>query len=1382
MPVWSKLQRAVRGEPSSASAESDPQGDPSVEPTAPQSPGSKKERSSEVKPSKRSVKAEKKPESQKAEKKGHVSENASQPADAEQLRAWLDALEPFSGSDTLLAFDPRGAGCVDLTHAHPSGLAQLLASRKTRLSTLVRDPAQLSTAMQAARALRAKIHELGSDRGVDVGYLAAGTVAWGTSANGTHHKISAPVMLISLALSARPGQDDYELQLTGQAKINPALVRLLQKQYGITFDAQAVARLAYNTARFDPGPVLDHLRILTATIPGVTIEHNLLAGSFADISENLADPALRSGEGLIGELMHAVVTDAVQPGADRQIKPTDFPPLDERAPQDEFHLLDADPEQQLVLDAVRAGESLVVAAPPGTGQTQTALNAIAALAYDGKNVLVLCERRSTLNELTQRFAGLSVDSMVLQLSAQSSPQQLKSQLVRAIMRNEKAVQPKLDTLHSTLIAHRHQLIDHVASLHGVRPRWGCSPYQAMQSLAELTSIQPAPATTVRLKRSVLDAIKDRSELGGRLRRAAELGSFSASSTRSPWYGARLVTRKETEEAHALAVSLSASIPEFAKKMDDVSDYAQIRRGSTFTQWGEQLDLLVAVRESLDKFMPDIFDRPVNDLISATATATWRRDRNLDMPSMQRSRLRRVAREYVRPGVHIDDLHESLLLVQEQRQQWAAFATTQRHPAVPSGLAELRNRYHGLSAELLKLGAALEGTAAGGALEEAEHNSLVHRLIALADDKATLENLPERTLLEEQMREHGLAELLDDLAARQVLPAQTRAELELAWWQSALEAMISGDDYLAMSDGASLRRLEAEYRLADQAHIVSGASRLRWRLASKWRELVAARGRESEFLRNVLKDGRISLDLLDLHAGRLVNNLVPVWAASPLVAPTVLPEGKRFDAVVLLDAESVSIQSALPSLARAQQVVAFGDDSLLNPAPFTVSSAARSIPRDAKPLISVFDALARIRPKLQLRRSYRSIDEDLSAQLSQDFYAGTLQLLPDGKAVTGLDRAVQVEYLADGTGLPGSDSEGVESVAAEVNRVVDLVFEAARTHPRSSLAVVTASARHAVRVAEAIRFNLANHPELQDFFAGTAEVPFRVVHLDRAPGLVRDRIIFSLGFGRTPHGRALHNFGPLSQPDGRGKFALAMTRAREQLTILSCFKPDDLDTSKLSYGARDFYQLLERELGGKTAAAPVVSRAMPAGQGLEDDPLVADLADRLRARDARVWYNYDGLIDIVAAADPIRYLGATDAEIPTPVAVESDGSRRYRQMSVRERSRLRPQLLEQRGWRYMPLWTIEVFTDPSACADRIGGYLGLDRSLNQSEMPSLLNSDPDPQTPQEDQMGRPKDSAARPDGAPVLPQRAGEDEPRGWGDAESASHDEWLREQQPPHWN
>ena len=103
-----------------------------------------------------------------------------------------------------------------------------------------------------------------------------------------------------------------------------------------------------------------------------------------------------------------------------------------------------------------------------------------------------------------------------------------------------------------------------------------------------------------------------------------------------------------------------------------------------------------------------------------------------------------------------------------------------------------------------------------------------------------------------MREHGLGELLADLADREVHAECVAAELELAWWQSALEAMISGDDYLAMSDGDALRQLEAEYRLADNAHIASGAARLRWDLSERWQAALAEHPRQAQLLRSLLK--------------------------------------------------------------------------------------------------------------------------------------------------------------------------------------------------------------------------------------------------------------------------------------------------------------------------------------------------------------------------------------------------------------------------------------------------------------------------------------------------------------------------------------------------
>jgi len=1364
---------------------------------------------------------------------------------SEEFRKWLSGLNPVTGADTMLRFTKTPEGSIDLTHAHPSGLAQLMAGRRTRLSTLIRDRQQFVVAARASRNLRSKIFELSNDRGIDAGYLSAGTVVWTSAVGGKPQRVSAPIMLTAVSLTIRPGEDDYELQLTEQARINPALVRHLKSVHGIVFDVNAVTRMAYSTARYDPQPVLDRLGTLVQPIHGAEIEHNLLVSTFADLSGNLEDPWINPDNALVAALGRAA---AGQPVEVPDLKEGRFPSTDERSPAEELLLLDADADQQYVVDAVRAGDSLVVSSPPGTGQTQTAINTIGALVDEGKSVLVVSDRRASLAEVAARLEALGLGSALVQLAGSSTPLQLKGQLVRAIVRNEKSLEPQLKNLHSTLAEHRHALMDHVASLHNVRQRWGCSPYEAMQSLATLTSIHPAPATTVRLKRSVLDSIRDREELAGRLRRAAELGSFSRAATKSPWHGARLLTRKETEEAQQLAASVTGKLPQLLERMTGVAEHAEIRLGATFAEWGDQIGLLVAVRASLDKFTPDIFDRPVHDLISATATSAWRRERNIDMASMQRSRLRRVAKEYVRPGVHIADLHSSLVLVQEQRATWAEYATTQRHPAVPSGLAEITGLYRDLEAELDALGTALLHTRAGGDLRDTPHEQLMQRLEHLVADTGTLETLPERTLLVENMRDHGLGELLDDLAEREVPADSVAAELDLAWWQSALEAMISGDDYLAMSDGDALRQLEAEYRLADNAHIASGAARLRWKLAERWRGALTEHPRQAELLRSLLKDGRVTPAALTAQSPQLTPMLVPVWSVSPYLLTGLLPAEQRFDAAVILDAEATTLQAVLPAVARSRQVIAFGDDKIASPRTFTVGverlAAGESAHQRAE---SAYHALSGVLPVWKLRTVYRAVDEDLVRQLSRGFYGGELRRLPEGQSATGLERALTLEYLPDGTGLPSADHDGVESVTAEVNRVVELVFEHARLRPRTSLAVVTGSLRHAARVGEAIRLQVPHHPLLAGFFTA-GEESFRVVDLERAQGLVRDRVIFSPGYGRTPHGRALHSLGPLSADGGRARFALAMTRARRSLHVLSCFRPEDLDVTRLSHGAVDFYELLDREIAGNTDLGSPASRAAASEHALGADPLVADLGDRLRARGARVWHQYDGVLDMVAAADPMQTIGQDDADIPSPVAIESDGTERYRKMTVRERSRLRPELLERMGWRYMPLWTIEVFTDPSACADRIGGYLSLEKPAPAGRLRSSPGfSDDIENLSAEDDLdsyaapraeaggrsagatrGRADDGtigqeapirskeagvmsadgddrtiSSQTDDAEaedpqreelqrlgvhaavpggVLPNKAAEDDPLRWGDRpDGYDHDAWLQEQKPPHW-
>lgn len=1280
------------------------------------------------------------------------------------LTDWLEKLGPGAGTDTLLRFAGSTSNCIDITHAHPSGLAQFLAGRRTRLSMLLRDADAYHQARRTARALRAKIRELSEDRGIDVGYLASGLATWRAVQDGRSEQFSAPIMLGRISLTVREGQDDDEVQLAGRAQVNPALVRYLQDQQGLSIDVEALEQAAYMTARFDPRRAMDSLREQVSSLPGTVIEHRLLVSTFADLADP-ADPArIDTAHPVISRLLAADAGETVEvPEPEVTVLSSD-----ERNPADESLVLDADASQQEVLDLVEAGESVVVSSPPGTGQTQTAVNAAAILAGQGKRVLVVAERRDTARSLNEKLAGLDLASMALRLSPEVGPEELRAQLIQAILRNERATEPQLGKLHQRLTEHRHALLDHVNSLHNVRERWGCSPYQAMQELARLTSMDPAPSTAVRLKRSVLDSITDRGETAVRLRRAAEVGSFTRATTLSPWYGARLRNRRETDDALALATSLADDLPTLHGQMLKVAEHSEITLGTTFAEWGAQLDLLVAVRGSLDKFEPDIFDRSVEDLISATASSSWRRERGIEMSSITRSRLRRVAKEYVRPGVHISDLHSSIVEVQQQREMWTRYATSQRHPKVPTGLLELDKAYRDAGDRLERIVKAL-APAEGNGLQDLPVDDLVAKLQALVNSEEALHVLPERTLVLEQLREQGLGDLLEDLAAREVGPDEVAAELDLAWWQSALEAMISGDEYLAMSDGASLRKLEAEYRLADNTHIASGASRLRWQLAQRWKAALADHRAASRELRMMLKDGEPTVaDLAGLGVG-LVNALVPVWVGSPLLIPAAVPEDVEFDAVVLLDADALSLRSAIGSISRSRQVIAFGDAMLGKPRGFHVSVDPTASTREPREPASTFEALSTVLPLRRLRTVYRGVDEGLTEALGQAYYSGSLHRLPAARAMSGGTPSLSVDYVPDGTGMPGAGGEAVETTVAEVNRVVDLVFDHIRRRPRRSLAVIAANQRHAARIAEAISLQLPNHPGAQGFFKGGAE-PFQVSSVERAHGLVRDAVIFSLGYGRTPHGKSLHDFGALSSERGDELFVTGVTRSRDLLHLVTAVTPEDLDLDRVSSGARQFIELVGRVRSGGSGVAGD-------GHPLED-PLVADLKSRLEAAGATVRERYRGVLDLAAQ------IADTSHGADLPLAVVSDGTDAYRRMTVRERSRLRPQLLEALGWRYIPLWTIDVFSDPASVADKMARYLGLE---GEQATATPQEGDMDPTRSgrrkaldKDTAAARAADAAGRHAADPVLPTRASEDDPRRWGDSEG-NHDQWLREQRPPHW-
>jgi hypothetical protein len=339
------------------------------------------------------------------------------------------------------------------------------------------------------------------------------------------------------------------------------------------------------------------------------------------------------------------------------------------------------------------------------------------------------------------------------------------------------------------------------------------------------------------------------------------------------------------------------------------------------------------------------------------------------------------------------------------------------------------------------------------------------------------------------------------------------------------------------------------------------------------------------------------------------------------------------------------------------------------------------------------ALARlggILPTLSLTRSYRAGGEDLAELVNRRFYGGRIDSLPWAGSFLGHGSLV-LDYVEDGTGMP-DPSGGVESVDAEVDRVLALVEEHASARPHETLMVVTASEKHAVRVLQAVLSSMAGKPALTDFVLRDGAEPFTVLPIDRAGAESRDRVIFSLGYGRTPHGRVLSDFGALGRPGGERLLAVAMTRARRSMVIVTCFRPADVEDGRIRHGAVALAEILD-EVAARRAEPPLPD---------DSDPMLVDLSRRLEARGLRTALGHRGKLGLVAANGGMCFVIETDQALFG--------------RSLRESIRLRPEVLRRLGWHYARVHAFELFADPDAVADRIALAAGLAGGLVTQEIP------------------------------------------------------------------
>lgn len=294
-----------------------------------------------------------------------------------------------------------------------------------------------------------------------------------------------------------------------------------------------------------------------------------------------------------------------------------------------------------------------------------------------------------------------------------------------------------------------------------------------------------------------------------------------------------------------------------------------------------------------------------------------------------------------------------------------------------------------------------------------------------------------------------------------------------------------------------------------------------------------------------------------------------------------------------------------------------------------------------------------------------------------------------------------------------ESDGQEdSSGAEVERVVELVLKHAVEQPSKSLGVIALGIKHAMRVQGALDLALSKHPELAGFFDPGRRDRFFVKNLERVQGDERDCILLTVGYGKDRAGNLPLHFGPILAASGTRRLNVAVTRARESMTVVSSFAHTDIDTTKVRAGTG--LEFLRNYLQYAASHGTIFAHGE-----LSDEPMndfETDIYEALTARGLKLvpqvgcsQFRID--FGVVHPAEPGRFI----------LAIEADGATYHSSYTARDRDRLRQQMLENLGWSFHRIWSTDWFQRRPEEIERAAA--AWERAIARADAPRPLQPGP-----------------------------------------------------------
>lgn len=1190
---------------------------------------------------------------------------------------------------------------LELTHAHPSGIAQLFASGKVTLQALFRDSGMLRAAGRRLDRVFEDRDNKAHENGVSELSLVVGVASW----SGNH----VPVLTYPVRVIRDSGKDETyaTIYFSGNVRLNHALVLRLQER-GVNISEDALFDGAnYESGTPETSAVFDAICASARSVfPDFDIERDIVLGCFTDSgSRFLAESAQILQALKVGNVGNTMI-DAVA-GDERALKELaandrqEYSPLDVD-PHGEYEVGDVDNVVRYASGLAANGVSLALDVDAGSDSASIAAAISSRCVLAGKSILYVPNVMEQQRRFRHALSANEISSLALDVSDSHLAKHVDSQLIAAVGARQSVASSRFEQVCDELVGVKTRLNRYLGDLHGVDERWGVSAYQTMQNLAAIAMLPTHPCTHVRLDVAAARSLSGHlDEWAQKLHQADELGEFTIKPEDTPWFGASLFNENEAVAVYQRVVDvLLKLLPAAREHVKSTVQNCGFPVPATAREWGRQVTVLKNLRRVLDVFQADIFERDLSAMIEASKPKAVRKREGTVMGFWERRRHIKEARSLLRVGAKVDDLHEALKIVAQQAAQWRTFVPHGGWPVLPPKLDEIVSTQELLDRNLVALDAVLSTTRLGADLENVEFTKLDERLQALHDDRASLDTLPGRCVIERDLRGVGLEDLVCDLRRRNVTGSALDGELHLAWWTTVFEDIVNSSAIISNQDGSAMQDASDRFVQVDTEHVRSVGPMVQQETLKRLCELLFARSQEANQLHTTLasnSSGVTFTKLMNSHADLLLA-AKPIMVAMPSTL-TMMTEFKPIVDIVILDSvEHLSNIELLSILARARQVVVIAHKN-------TVSS------QSVNDLISVLPSV-----HVKSRATRRSLR--LANFLENHGYGSLRHDVPVDR-MQGKVKLHQVEA----SGVPVMSTGLIESSQREIDEVVSLIKQRATTFtvvPSSYvLAVVTLTSVFRNRLGAELKALAIKDENMNRFLRHV-----RLVDASESVGAAATDVILSLCYAKTSHGRLLQQFGVLEEEGGKGILLDSLALARRNLDIVCAFKSSDMEDERLHQdGPKLLKELLiwaeqlddspvnptdfdeakpeydQDKAEDKAEAAGARAEAFDSSVDSFNNVLFTDLADRIRARGLCVAVNYgfdkEHSIPLV--------VGLPDK--PFALAVLTDDMRFMNIESTRERHRMFAQDLEYLGWSVMNVWSVGAFVNPEKEVERVVSRIG-----------------------------------------------------------------------------